>query len=79
MLTKEFEYFLNNQDVLVDQYNGKFIVIKDEIVIGVYETNNEAYDETIKTHELGTFLIQKCIPGDQAHTQTFYTNLVSFS
>lgn len=70
-LDREFKYFLDNQGELVDKYNGKFIVIVGEKVIGDFATEAEAYAEAIKTHKLGTFLIQHCLPGQAAYKQTF--------
>lgn len=76
MLEKEFEYYLKNQDKLVRLYDGKFIVIKGENVIGDYASEIEAYTETKKTHEVGTFLIQKCTPGVNDYTETFHSRVV---
>lgn len=76
MLDKELQYYIDNQDVLVDKYRGMFLVIKDLTIIGVYNTEIEAYSETVKTHELGTFLIQECQPGDENYTQTFRTRVI---
>lgn len=67
-LEKEFDYYIDHQDELVKKYNGKVIVIKDEKVIGVFDTNSEAVQKTFQTHELGTFLIQKCTPGTDSYT-----------
>lgn len=75
MLDNEFKYYLSNQDALVEKYNGKFIVIKDEQVIGVYNSHVEAYSETTKTEKLGTFLIQHCVAGADSHTQTFHSRV----
>ena len=55
MLTKEFQYYLDNQDELVKEYNHKFLVIKNCEVIGDYNTYEEALLETSKEHELGHF------------------------
>jgi hypothetical protein len=77
-LEKEFKYYLKNQEELVKKYNGKFIVVKDEKVIGAYDSHREALDKTIIDHKLGTFLIQHCIPGDDSYTLTFHSN-VTFS
>ncbi len=74
-LKKEFEYYKANQDSLVKSYEGKFVVIKDEQVIGAYETEIEAYVETQKEHELGTFLIQLVHSGTEDYTQTFYSRV----
>jgi predicted aspartyl protease len=72
-LKKEFQYYLENQAELVKQYNGKFIVIKDNKVIGTYDSELEAVTETSKQHELGTFLVQKCEPGTSSYTQTYHS------
>jgi hypothetical protein len=77
MLDKEFKYFKSHQEELVKKYNGKFIVVKNEDIIGVYNSEAEAYNETRKNHELGTFLIQQCLPGSDAYSQTFHSR-VSF-
>lgn len=76
MLEKEFDFYLKNQEQLVKEYEGKFIVIKNQSVIGSYSSHHEAYDETIKTEELGTFLIQHCLPGSDSYTQTFHSQVI---
>lgn len=60
----------------VKKYNGKFIVIKNRSVIGVYDDQATAVSETKKTHELGTFLVQKVEPGSEVYTQTFHSRVV---
>ena len=74
-LEKEFEYYLKHQDELVEKYTGKFIVIKDKEVQGVYESEIEAIEESSKVFELGTFLVQHCLPGDESVTQTFHSRV----
>ncbi|MDR0971069.1 MAG: DUF5678 domain-containing protein [Bacteroidales bacterium] len=75
MLEKEFKYYLDNQDELVKKYNNKYIVIVGEEVIGAYDSDADALFETEKTHQLGTFLIQKCTPGPDDYTQTFHSRV----
>jgi hypothetical protein len=77
MLDKEFKYYIDNQAELLKEYNGRFIVIKNETVIGNYSSEIDAYTETIKKHQLGTFLIQQCVPGNESYNQTFHSR-VSF-
>lgn len=76
MLDNELKYYIANQSDLVRQFKGKFLVIKDQRVIGVYNSEIEAYTETVKVQELGTFLIQECQPGDENYTQTFRTRVI---
>jgi len=74
-LKKEFEYYLKNQEEFVKKYNGRFLVIIDSQVIGDYESELEAINETLKTHEAGTFLVQKCEPGSESYSQTFHSRV----
>lgn len=78
MLEKEFQYYLDHQDELVKKYNGKYIVIKGNDVINSYDTKEEAYFESKKSNDLGTFLIQLCSPGNMDYTQTFHSLNVAF-
>ena len=77
-LEKEFKYYLAHQDELVKKYDGKFIVIKDNSVIGVFDSELEAIEKTAQEHELGTFLVQKCEPGSESYTQTFHSRVAVF-
>lgn len=75
VLEGEFDFFLKNQKTLVDKYRGKFIVIKNKKILGVYPDASSAISETSKKEELGTFLVQKCEPGKAAFTQFFYSRV----
>ena len=72
-LKKEFQYYLTNQDELTKQYRGKFVVIKNCHVIGVYDSEFEAITETSKQHELGSFLVQKCEPGISNYMHVYHS------
>ena len=75
-LEKEFEYYVENQVELAKKYNGKYIVIKNHQVIGVFESEIEAIEKTSADQELGTFLVQKCEPGKASYTQTYHSRVV---
>ena len=75
-LEQEFEYYLKNQADLIKKHSGRYVVIKGEELIGVFDSKAEAIIETSKAHEMGTFLVQKCSPGSEAHTQTFHSRVV---
>ena len=75
-LKKEFQYYIDHQEELVKKYKGKFIVIKDCSVIGVFGTDLEAINGTKEKHKLGTFLVQKCEPGSESYTQTYHSRVV---
>ena len=76
MLEKEFKFYLNNQKVLLKKNSGKTIVIKGEEIIGVFNSEVDALLETKKEHELGTFLIQKCSPGNIDITETYHSRVL---
>jgi len=75
-LEREFKYYLEHQEELVEKYNGKFIVIKDCNVIAVFDSELEAIEKTAEQYELGTFLVQKCEPGSESYTQTYHSRVV---
>jgi len=74
-LEKEFNFYIKNQDELVKKYNGKYVVIKGEEVLGSYDSYNDALEKTVPNHKLGTFLIQLCEPGKDSYTLTFHSNV----
>ena len=65
MENKNYLYFINNRNSLYREYGNKFLAIKEEKVIGVYDSLEEALTETLKTEELGTFLVQECVESDE--------------
>jgi hypothetical protein len=75
-LEKEFKYYLDHQEELVKKYSGRYLVIKNEKVIGDYNNESEAYLESIKNNKPGTFLIQLCLPGSASYSQTYNSRVI---
>lgn len=75
-LEQEFEFYKQNQKNLLNSYEGKFLVVKDLEVKGAYGSQIEAYEEGKKQFELGTFLIQQCLPGEDSYTQTYHSRVI---
>ena len=75
-LMEEFEYYLAHQEEMVKLYNGKFIVLKGNTVLGAYDDELEAINETAKVCELGTFMVHMVSSDDAGHTQTFHSRAV---
>jgi hypothetical protein len=67
-LRDAFEYYLAHQDEMVQKYNGRVVAIKDRRVLGDYEDRTTAIEETAKTEQLGTFIVQKVSPGEDDYT-----------
>ena len=74
-LKRAFDFYLANQASMVERYNGKFIVIRDDEVLGAYDSDLEAVSETQKVHLLGTFLVQKVSEGEADYTATFHSRV----
>ncbi len=72
-LQSEFEYYLENQAELAKRYAGKVLVIKDHLVVGVYDSDFEAVTKASEQYEVGSFLVQLCEEG-AAH-RTFHSRV----
>ena len=75
-LKTEFQFYINNQEELVEKYDGKFIVINGEEVLGDYDNEDTAIIETLKEHKPGTFMVHEVGPGEENYTQTFRSRVV---
>lgn len=78
MLDKEYKYYLAHEEEFKKKYSGKVIVIVGESVVGVYDDESTAYEESVKKHNTGSFLLQYCDPQKEPPVQTFRSR-VSFS
>jgi hypothetical protein len=74
-LEPEFRFYLQHQPELGEKYFGKYIVIKQTKILGVYDDEFEAIQRTMIDHALGTFLVQKCDPDPESCTQTFHSRV----
>lgn len=74
-LEKEYEYYLAHQQELAENHLGKFLVIKGQQVIGVFESDLAAVKETSEKHEIGTFLVQECEASGKRSSQTFQSRV----
>lgn len=75
-LEKEFKYYLDNQASILAKYGGKFVVIVGDEVVGAFDTMADAYFDSIKKYEPGTFLVQECTEGEEAYTQSFTSRVI---
>ena len=60
LVEKNYNYYVENHKTLVKKYVNKFIVIKDEKVVGSFDSFEDAYKNAENKYELGTFIIQEC-------------------
>ncbi|MBO4293410.1 MAG: hypothetical protein J5881_03370 [Clostridia bacterium] len=69
---KNYEYYILNKKELCKKYLNRYLIIKDESVVGAYETFEEALKEA-KNIEAGTYIIQKCEKDEEV--QIFHTRI----
>ena len=65
MLENEYAYFVSVRDRLVKEHRGEYVVIKDNNIIEFYPSEIAAI-KAMSGHELGTFLVQLCVPEDES-------------
>jgi hypothetical protein len=61
---KEYLWFEAHEAELLNRYFGRYIVVKDEQVIGDYGTRKLARQQTLQQHKPGTFIIHRCAETD---------------
>jgi hypothetical protein len=79
MQRQDYEYFLDNTDRFYKEYGHRFLAIKDQNIIGVYETFNDALENTLQKETPGTFLIQECLENREKYVYFFQGNVLPLS
>jgi hypothetical protein len=59
MLTN-FEFYMEYRNSLDSLYNGRYIVIINRKVAGVYDTQIDAYHDALQKYKPYTFWVQYC-------------------
>ncbi|WP_425390763.1 DUF5678 domain-containing protein [Ekhidna sp.] len=61
LLNKQHKFYQHNEQELIEQYKGQFIVIHDEKVIDSFGSERDAYIYAVQHFPMGTFLIRKVV------------------
>lgn len=70
-LSADLEYYIKHRDELVKKYDGRYILISKQEVLGAFSSQDEAFDFAMeKGLEPGHFAIQLVGPGEDAYTTT---------
>lgn len=56
----DFQWFLDNYDLLYQKYGVSYISIQNQKILGVYNDFGEAVDKTSESKILGSFIVQFC-------------------
>ena len=74
LLSEEIKTYIENKEVLLRDSSGKFVLIKEDKIIGVYDTRNDAIKVGIDKFGNQPFLVKKISEIDE--TQNFTSNLI---
>ena len=69
---KDFDYFVAHYNEFFEKYGHKVLAIKNQMILGIYDDEINAINETSKKYPLGSFIVQEC-NGDESG----YTNYIS--
>ena len=72
-IDRQFQYFIDNQNMLVKDYEGKVIILHNNAVAGAFDSNSEAYLFGKRSFDSGTFIMQKCVNGPEVYTTVIST------
>ena len=61
LLDRQNKFFLSNEQMLLEKYEGQFIVIHDEQVSDSFGSERDAYIYCVKHFQMGTFLIREVL------------------
>ena len=67
-LDRELDFYIRHQSVLVKQFRGRFLLIKDERLVCDFASQHRAIAEGMKQFEPGTFMVHQCLPGVDNYT-----------
>ena len=75
MLEVEYQYYKSREADFVRDHEGKYLGIVGQNVVGVFDTELEAYANLKKTYGLGKFLLQQAIPVQQDRIQRYHSRV----
>lgn len=78
MVKELFQYYLDNQNELVEKFDKKYLVISNDHTVNAFDSEDEGYYFALEKYGLGNFLLQLCTRGEEAYTQHFYSPIAIF-
>lgn len=75
MFELENKYYNEHKEEYRKKYLGKHLVIHGNELKGVYDNDGDAFNESIKTMEAGTFMIKIVMATDEEEIQRFMSRV----
>ena len=72
-LKKELEVYENMREELLKKYRGRVVAIKDGKLIGVYDSEEEAFKDVLEKYGLVPVLIKRVVEREKPEEIPSYT------
>lgn len=69
----DFVWFIDNYLDLHKKYGTCYLAIKNKKILGVYQSYATAVNETSKSEDIGTFIVQYCNGEESGYTNYIAT------
>lgn len=72
MTKSQLDMYIEQQDVLLKDFDGRIIAMKDGQCLGAFENKIDAYRDMVsKGYKEGEYIIVRCTQGDSEYTSYF--------
>ena len=69
-INADFDYYVEHQPELVKKYNGRYIVIVNQQVVGDYATLEDAFNVAREKYSVGHFFLHQVGDGAENYSTT---------
>ena len=59
-IEQQLRYYKENEESLLNEYEGTFLIISDGLKVDAFSTMKEAYDFGCDHYGIGNFLLKEC-------------------
>lgn len=67
---EDFDFFTSNYKDLYEKYGHKFLAIKNQEILGAYDSVQEVIEKLSSDYEVGSYIIQECTGDESAYRTT---------
>ena len=76
-LAKQIQFFENEQESLIQQYEGLYIIISPSLEVSPFPNIQDAYRFGVREYGLGNFLMKDCSPASLRKVHIITPNIVA--
>ncbi len=75
-IEKQLRYYKENEESLLKEYEGTFIVVSGDLQVDAFSTMKEAYDFGCEQYGIGNFLLKECKRKDARNVKIIMPSVV---